>query len=467
MAVQADLQNAVAAYLASQVPAGSTLDSVIQTQPAPPAGTSLGTDPRNVFMRGLRANAASATITAGDVQPSPQVVTAADTLLSQVEGYGNAASGSAPMQAFVTLAEPTAANTSGILDQPLARVVQAAADSASWGLGLVQDGADTMFGLAADAIDTASSVLTDSWDIPLVTDIYTWVTNGSALSALDVACLLLAVPVTLTYKALFGETPVPDQVTLDAIMAAYPAPPALGSNPAAVEASAGTDADAAATTWEIVQRLGGIISGTSYIASGFFEAQVDIGLVLWTLPSGGEPEHAQCPAEWRDKWWSGKLSAIWEWAYVITETLAQVSACVLTFAPSGANLDCSTVVGQANWLWVIGNLQWIPDLIAVRFAETVVQALWRNAGPLCLTFFGVVQIVLQIVAWFRLGAKGWAGSAAGLLTSLPNAGKILMSPQAQLFVDDIPIPGMVEAGIDVCANFYGGILYLLNAAITS
>ena len=300
--IQADLQNAVAAYLASQVPAGSTLDSVIQTQPAPPAGTSLGTDPRNVFMRGLRANAASATITAGDVQPSPQVVTAADTLLSQVEGYGNAASGSAPMQAFVTLAEPTAADTSGILDQPLARVVQAAADSASWGLGLVQDGADTMFGLAADAIDTASSVLTDTWDIPLVTDLYTWVTNGSALSALDVACLLLAVPVTLTYKALFGETPVPDQATLDAIMAAYPAPPALGSNPAAVEASAGTDADAAATTWEIVQRLGGIVSGLSYIASGFFEAQVDIGLVLWTLPSGEEPEQAQCPAAWRDKW---------------------------------------------------------------------------------------------------------------------------------------------------------------------
>jgi hypothetical protein len=42
-----------------------------------------------------------------------------------------------------------------------------------------------------------------------------------------------------------------------------------------------------------------------------------------------------------------------------------------------------------------------------------------------------------------------------------------MSPQMQLVVDGVPIHGMVAAGIDVCANFYGGILYIPNAAITS
>jgi len=465
--IQADLQNAVAAYLKSQVPAGSTLTSMIQAQPGPPAGTDVSGDPRNVFIRGLRANGNNATITASDVQPSPQVVTAANALLSQVQGYASDASGSAQLQAFTTLAEPTSTNTEGILDQSLAGVVQAMANGASWGLDLVQDGADAMFGLAAEAIDGFSTMFTETWDIPLVTDIYAWVTNGSALSAVDVISLLLAVPATLTYKVLFGETPVPDQVTLDAIMAAYPAPASLGSSralPADGEVGASTGPDAA-TAVEVGVRLGNILAGLSYIVCGVFEAQVDIGVGLWRTPKGTIRPELNGPVQWRGAWWAGKPNEIWDRLYVATETMSQLFLWPVTFAPNMDNMDCGTVEGLANWMWTISNIQWILDGIAVLFQGSVVQGLWLVFGPGFLTILGCVQVGMQVVNWFRLGTKGWAGSVAGLLTSLPNAGKILMAPVMQ--PEGIPIPALIEVGLDVYANAYGGYFYILNAAITS
>jgi hypothetical protein len=460
--IQADLQNAVAAYLNSQVPAGSTLPSMIQAQPGPPAGTDVSGDPRNVFIRGLRANGNNATITASDVQPSAEVVTAANALLSQVQGYASAASGSAQLQAFTTLAEPTSTNTDGILDQPLAEVVQAMANGASWGLGLVQDGADTMFGLAAEAIDGFSTMFTQTWDIPLVTDIYAWVTDGSALTALDVISLLLAVPATITYKVLFGETPVPDQATLDAIMAAYPAPPNVGISPVEVKASTGTGPNAA-TVLEIGVRLGNILAGLSYIACGVFEAQVDLGVALWRTPTGQLREELNGPVQWRGAWWAGEPNEIWDYLYVATETMSQLFLWPVTFAPNMNNMDCGTVEGLANWMWTVSNIQWILDGIAVLFQKSVVQQLWLAFGPGFLTLLGCVQVGIQVVNWFRLGTKGWAGSVAGLLTSLPNAGKILMAPVMQ--PDGIPIPALIEVGLDIYANAYGGYFYILNAVI--
>ncbi len=466
--VQADIANAVSAYLGSQVPSGSTIASMMQAQPGPPAGTELSGDPRNVFLRGVRTNGNNAMVTGSDAPPSPSVVAAADSLLSQVNGYATAASESTPLQAFATLAEPTAANANGLVGQPLADVVQVVADGASWGLDLVRDGVDAMFGLAADAIDLTSTMLTSTWDIPLVTDIYKWVTNGSDLSALDVSCLLLAVPATIIYKTLFDEAPVPDKATLDAIMAAYPAPPAQGSDLALPPpAGAGTAVGVTATPVQIGARLGNILTGLSYMACGFFEARVDLGVALWVSRSGEEFHEPQCPPEWRGEFWTQPLSLIWEDLYVFTEAMAAVFSGAVTFAPNWNNWDCGTAEGMANWIWGVGHLQWVIDLVALWTKGSVIQELWLLAGPAILSVWGWIQIILQVISWFRLGAKGWPGTVGGLLTSLPNAGKYLMSPQAQEAVDGVPLPGLIEAAIDIDGNLIGGIFYLVNAAIST
>ncbi len=84
-----------------------------------------------------------------------------------------------------------------------------------------------------------------------------------------------------------------------------------------------------------------------------------------------------------------------------------------------------------------------------------------------ITVWGGVQIVLQIIGWFRLGAKSWPGTVGGLLTALPNAGKCLMSPLAQELTDGVPLPALIEAAIDIDGNLIGGIFYILNAVIST
>ncbi len=468
--LQADIGDAVSTYLASQVPAGSTLASVSQSQPAPPAGTVVSGDPRNVFGRGMRTHADSGTVTPGP-EPTTGFYAAAQDLNEWAQEYANAALGSSQLQDLAGVVQPTGANPGGVLDQPLAKVIEAIGDTATWGLGVVGSGAGTVFGLAGEIIDGLDCLLTQTWDIPLVTDIYKWVTGGSDLSALDVMCLLLAVPATITYKVMFGETPIPDEATLSAIMAAYPPPSSAGAG-AGAEAGAGADAGAGdtPTPLEIGVRLGNILTGLSYIASGFFEARVDLNLAMWTQVSGyNKVALPRCPADWQSESWAQELSPT-SWftrAFIISECMTSMFSGMVTLAPNWLNLDCSQVEGMANWMWLTGNLQWVLDALSYWLWGTPVQALWEGGGPALISIYGAVQIILGIVAWCRLGSKGWMGSLAGLLTSVPNLCKYLMSPQAQWAADGIPICALIEAALDVDCNLVGGIFYILAGAIES
>ncbi|HXP21854.1 MAG TPA: hypothetical protein VN840_19595 [Streptosporangiaceae bacterium] len=468
--IQADLASAVADYLATQVQSGSTLGSLYQSQPAPPPGADGSGDPRNVFGRALRVNGNSATITAGTCQVPAPVATAAEGLLSQVEQYGTAAQSAPQMQALATMSQPTVSDTAGIFDQPLAEVVQAMADGAAFGLGLVQTGADAMFGLASESVDGINNLLTQTWDIPLLTDLYQWVTNGSSLTALDVICLLLAVPATISYKAIFGETPIPDQATLQAVEAAYPAPPAAGGQTAALPAPEGASSDGAGDTptpLEIGMRLGSILTGLSYMSYGFLEARVDLYVALWTALDGTSTDVPRCPDSWQGEWWVLKPVAIWQPLLILNEFLTAMFSGMVTVAPNAGNWDCSEAAGMANWLWAVGNLPWIADFAANLRTGKLVRGLWSGGGPFLISVWGVIQIILDIVVWSRQGRKGWLGSVAALLTDVPQACKYLMSPQATWASDDIPVAPLIEAAIDVDGNLFGGIFWVLAGAIVT
>ena len=42
-----------------------------------------------------------------------------------------------------------------------------------------------------------------------------------------------------------------------------------------------------------------------------------------------------------------------------------------------------------------------------------------------------------------------------------------MSPVAQEATDEVPLPALIEAGIDIDGNLIGGIFYVLNAVIST
>ncbi|HXE13324.1 MAG TPA: hypothetical protein VN633_14455 [Bryobacteraceae bacterium] len=64
----------------------------------------------------------------------------------------------------------------------------------------------TMLGLVEDAVKGLQSALNASIDIPVISYIYKLI-SGDDLSILDLLCLILAVPVTILYKVIFGSAP--------------------------------------------------------------------------------------------------------------------------------------------------------------------------------------------------------------------------------------------------------------------
>ena len=54
------------------------------------------------------------------------------------------------------------------------------------------------------------SLLDDPIEIPVISPLYKWITNGDALSCLDLICLVAAIPGTIIYKLVTGSTPFLD-----------------------------------------------------------------------------------------------------------------------------------------------------------------------------------------------------------------------------------------------------------------
>ena len=57
-----------------------------------------------------------------------------------------------------------------------------------------------MDGIAASITAVNDDIITAPWDVPLVSEFYSQLTNGATLSALDLTALLLAVPTTMLIK---------------------------------------------------------------------------------------------------------------------------------------------------------------------------------------------------------------------------------------------------------------------------
>jgi hypothetical protein len=90
---------------------------------------------------------------------------------------------------------------------------------------------DLLLGIAKDVIDGILSImqemagdilkmLTTPLDIPVLSPIYKWLTDGDTLTFLDLACLVAAIPATIIYKIIKEEAPFPDNALTAKLIAA-------------------------------------------------------------------------------------------------------------------------------------------------------------------------------------------------------------------------------------------------------
>lgn len=74
-------------------------------------------------------------------------------------------------------------------------------------LDIAQTVVDGLFSIAQEVLDSIESFLFDTIQIPLLTPLYSLITDGSPMSLVDGFSLLLAIPATISYKLTAGAAP--------------------------------------------------------------------------------------------------------------------------------------------------------------------------------------------------------------------------------------------------------------------
>jgi hypothetical protein len=73
---------------------------------------------------------------------------------------------------------------------------------------------DAVMDLVEEILESLKEAVNAAWEIPFLSDLYHSITKGRDLTVLSLTALLIATPVTLMYKASFGEAPFKDSGAL-------------------------------------------------------------------------------------------------------------------------------------------------------------------------------------------------------------------------------------------------------------
>jgi hypothetical protein len=143
---------------------------------------------------------------------------------------------------------------------------------------------DALLGAVQTVIASIQSMLNESWDIPLVSELYSWITDGAELTTLDLIALMAAVPSTIVYKALYNEAPFADEAAVSAFKSSFNAQTMLQAVGFPTTDSAALEAVEGSGLSEPVQRLLLVGSGVSTIFYGGFTAVAN----AWPPPASPE-----------------------------------------------------------------------------------------------------------------------------------------------------------------------------------
>jgi hypothetical protein len=195
----------------------------------------------------------------------------ADSLMQQLTSYADDAVGSSAFEQAWSYFSNLGGSADEIFSQLLAGLMRLAEGVLQAILAGAQAVIDALLGAVQTVIASIQSMLNESWDIPLVSDLYSWITDGSELTTLDLIALMAAVPTTIVYKALYDDAPFRDESSVDAFKSSFNAQTMLqaaGLQPATAELAAAQPSGLS----EPVQRLLLVGSGVSTMFYGGFTA---------------------------------------------------------------------------------------------------------------------------------------------------------------------------------------------------
>jgi hypothetical protein len=254
---------------------------------------------------------------------------------------------------------------------------------------------DALLGLVQTIIGAFQQMLNEAWNIPFVSAFYSWLTNGSTLTTIDLLALLIAIPATPLYKVIEGVAPFPDDSSVTAFENSFTAQTMLqatglgGSTGRAMAAgdSGGILPPALAT----LTAVAGGIAGTVY---GWLSALLD------AIPKESPPIMSQVALCLESAW----QVFTFPWFYT-----------------SGAP-DCTTPDGTGKTMWIYQILGILLDAGFTYFEERIPE----NASDLgvWVSFaYAVGHLITGIVVCCATNQTSY-NQAVAIITVIPELLKI-------------------------------------------
>jgi hypothetical protein len=315
-----------------------------------------------------------------------------DRYIAQLEQFADNTQAGAAFVSAIAYFQNLSGSIDQIFSQLLAgmlQVVQGVLQSVLSGVQALLDG---LFQLIQTLIASVQATLNEEWDIPFVSQLYSFLT-GSDLTTLDLISLLLAVPVTILYKASQDEAPFPDGASVDAFRRAFSAQSVLQAS--GLGAGHGSDERLMAVQENEIspdlltatKAIGAFFQGTF---SAFLDESVDPALKKVLSP------------------------------LVLLVELAVVFASCPWLNGATTSPDCTTETGTAATLWIYLCVPFLFDVVFIA-GEGIIPENANDAGAIIVFLLGCGQLAVSIVASVPASP---AATANYILASLPPLSKL-------------------------------------------
>ena len=322
-------------------------------------------------------------------------------LMQQLQTFGTNTQTSSAFASAQTYFQNLGGSPDQIFSQLLAGLLRVVEGVLLAVLSGVQVLADTLLQLAQTIVAGLQAVLNEEWDIPFVSEFYSWITDGSDLTTLDLIALIVAVPATIFYKLVNnGSAPFPTGASVNAFTSSFTTQTMLNA------AGFGTTVPKAKAVTLDKAPWTGLLSKEDAYLMAVFGGVFTFFYGAITAVNDAFPKDAP------------KVLSYAAW---ILEGAAQICGFPWWYSSGATSCDQNNADGCGRTLWIYQNVGVLMDGVFLKLEGRLPENT-NDAGIVVQFVYSLVHLTLAILA---SEATSGLPVAANILPVIPELSKLL------------------------------------------
>jgi hypothetical protein len=343
-------------------------------------------------------------------------------LLQQLQNFGTNTEAGSAFASAQSYFQNLGGSPDQIFSQLLAgllRVVEGVLQAVISGVQVL---VDNLLQLAQTIVAGLQAVLNEEWDIPFVSEFYSWITDGSDLTTLDLVALIAAVPATILYKLMNdGAAPFPNEGSVTAFTSSFSAQTMLNA------AGLGTSVPKAKAIALDDDPWTGLLSKEDATLMAVFGGVFTFFYGAVTAVNDAFPKESP---------------KVLSYAAYILEGAAQVCGFPWWYSSGATSCDQNNADGCGRTMWIYQNVGVLMDGVFLKLEGRLPENA-SDAGIVVQFVYSIIHLDLAILA---SEATSGLPVAANILPVIPELSKLLRLTTVQTATEGISLA--VLAGVD-------------------